>query len=647
MTSSLVRRNCGAVIAILGVGLATRLILEASLWQSGWFFGIESDAFSRTHLAWQWARHPYFSPGHWLPLQFYVVGSLYRLLGITTTSMVIPVLVGQACFVVSLVCLFDIADRLGGRLAAGIAVLLAATLKTDVWITLNALAEPLTVMSALMAMGLFAEWGRRPRDLRAPLAPLLGGSALVGSATHYVGWPIVLIVCLACVGEVAVIWRTRPQALAVLRFTVGFALAASFPIAWLATDFLRAGSILASLDRAAGYHVTFVQPYSFVDRAIGPLSIWVSNAPWLVGLGLLGLTMAIRRSGRPIAWSLLPGAGLLLGLEVSSLATWAMPYLYPRYSVVLSWVLIPFAGLFLARLVEARRALLVCASAILGALSLGTGIVGTFDYVNWVTSDTRRVAAYLATAFNADPPIERVVVESYGRWDDQDIDIVAGYPERFVFVAHGPDAETTYRALEDACRGRCLIVIRDLDTLYACRASVNLVFASGETMVVRPNAVGGLEAKVESTAASWRPMDETQFYMIIPPDQVVIGFSQSDPLQGETVAAMWSAPVAPGSCYQLEVEVRDYYGVDRYPGRIRQMLVVDGQTVWDHDISGDKSADWSRIEVKVLPARTILEVKALVLAVGTPEIGWDWGKASRFGLRGVALGPCRADVPVE
>lgn len=642
MTGSTTAKDVARAAAFIAGAIALRIVLEVFLWRSGWFFGPESDPFSRTYLAWRWASQPYFSPGHWLPLQFWIVGSVYRLLGLHTTALSIPVVLNHVYFLASLSLLYIIAFRQGGSPAAGLAVLLAATAKADVWITLNGLVEPLLIVWFMFMAALLQRWfGEASRGRRAALAPFLGLTALLGSATHYIGWSLSAAAAIPIAIEVVQCVRRGLWSRPIWsRLAAGLAAAVTFPVLWMAKDMAMSLTPLELLSRAARFHVAYAPSYSMLDRLVGPITLWLSTSPLLILMGSIGLAFLFRRRQSEVAGLVLPFALCLLLLEVSSAATWGMPYLYTRYTVVLTWGLLPFAA---AQAVNAVRTGPALVKVIAVAAIVATTVIGVrdvFRFTNWITPGARLAGTYLAAALEGNPPVDRIVGESFGGWADRGLDVMAGRPDRFIWVPHGEDADATARGLLARCSGNCILVLRSLDVLYELREHANLLFSAGDFLIVRPNTASGLAAQMDYSASVWEANGGDAFFLYVPPDEVVLGFMNGDPVRRDEVKASWIVNVQPGGCYNLSVDVRDFYDVSEFPNRVCHRLLVDGRVVWEHDVSGDANASWRPIRLEVHPTGDTLIVIASVLAVGDPEKGWDWGAASRMAIRGTSIGEC-------
>lgn len=144
------------IVIYLLLPIAIRVVLYSLLRSSGYFYGIPWDTFSRTHLSWQWAQHPYFAPSdvYWVPLQFWIVGFAYRLARpwLETSSILVPVFVNNMFLIGSMVITYLTSLRLGNRPAALLALLLASLFAGDVFVSYSGLSEPILIFFILLVV---------------------------------------------------------------------------------------------------------------------------------------------------------------------------------------------------------------------------------------------------------------------------------------------------------------------------------------------------------------------------------------------------------------------------------------------------------------------------------------------------------------
>ena len=556
----------------------------------------------------------------------------------------VPVAVNQLAFVASLVVLFWITDRLAGKVGATVAVVLAATLKADIWVSLNAMSEPLTILASMLFVALLLGWLDLTTWERSRKSLLLGAASLLAASIHYVGWGLAGIaglVGIACIVQPISADSGARGVRRLIRPGACILLAAFFPVAWMALNWRLNSSPLYFIEKAAQFHADYVGAYSIQDRLFGPLQLWVGQSKIPVLLGAAGLLMAAFRHPRRALEIGIPFLGILLLIEVSSLKTWSMPYLYTRYTVVLTWMVLPFAGYivnYTVRLGRGVRAAVALAVGVSGSL---VGIAGSHQYSNWVSSDVRNVARYLYLAMETDASLRRVVVESFGNWGDQAIDVVTGVPDRFVFLPHSEssDKDLWHRR----CMGQCVFVIRDYDTLWSMRDELLYLYSSGELFVVRPDSVGGLGSSLARAASRWK-LVSTGFFLPIPPSTVVFGYVDPDPSRGAEVRIETYFPEVRSTCVSVRMDVADFYDIQEWPGRFVHQILINDSVVWSKDVSGNADSGWGPVQFEAATGERGLRIEARVVAIGAPEKGWNWGKASRMGVRDFHISGCPGDT---
>lgn len=633
--------EAGWVLGIALCGLALRVLIEAVLWSRGWFFGEEWDPFSRVYLAWKWSEDPFLVSGHWLPLQFWVVGSLYRLLAISTAEFSVPVLVNHACFFVSLVLVCWIATRLGRRRAGIAAVALASTLRTDIWVTFNTFSEPILIMCALFLAAFILEGARASPDEQSGRALLLATAAAIASATHYLGWSLsALAVGLCAVGIVRTVRLPahHGKSSRMLRYLLGALIAVAFPFLWIALDAFRTGSWFEFLNTAAGFHEIFRPQTTLLQKLMGPIVLWISTAPLLIGASFVGMILVAYLAKSVGLKTIVPGLAYLAFLEVASAASWGVPFLYSRYTTALTWLSIPFAALLVPQLARSGRRWMAIAAGIVLIVGTLDSIRGTFQFSNWVSADTRKTAQTLSAMLSLDNSPAFIVYESFSQARDQALPMVSGSPARFLAVSRS--SAPSLSVWRDACRADCLWVVRDFDTLRALESNSVYVFSSGEWVVLRPSISGTLSSAMNEDLNAWVQTQDEMFLVRIPLDRIVFGYAESDPNPGSVAGVQATYRVRVSECRLFSVEVQDLYDVQDTGGRLVQQLLIGGTVVWERDVAGGVAYEWESIERTVHTTGDTVVIMARIVAVGAPEKGWEWGRASRMQIRDPQLLPC-------
>jgi hypothetical protein len=99
-----------------------------------------------------------------------------------------------------------------------------------------------------------------------------------------------------------------------------------------------------------------------------------------------------------------------------------------------------------------------------------------------------------------------------------------------------------------------------------------------------------------------------------------------------------------GAATPAALEVLDQYGAGGSPGRMLQLVTVDGREVLRHDIAAEAENGWKRIPLMNDRGQPATDVTVRVLAV-QPEPGWQWGFAASTTFRLVPLTPPSSPGP--
>ena len=166
------------------VGLvALRALVYYLVWRNG-FLEYDADGFTRSLHAWEWGQQPRLEVDAWLPLQFWLNGSLLHFWPDLFRA---PRAVNLIASLVTLLNFFFIGRYLFGRLAGYATALLAAFFPWEIWFGLSGMSESLTQMFLSFGLLFFCRWlhTERPRDLWLASAGLLGATMLRYEAWFY------------------------------------------------------------------------------------------------------------------------------------------------------------------------------------------------------------------------------------------------------------------------------------------------------------------------------------------------------------------------------------------------------------------------------------------------------------------------------
>jgi hypothetical protein len=482
------------VFLVALVGLALRILLDFLLYRDGYFYGKPWDTFTRTYLAWQWARNPYFAPADyfWLPLQFWLVGLAFRLIApwMETSSLIVPVAINHLLLGGSLAITYWVATKLGGRLAGWLSVLLAVTLTGDVWVTYSALSEPLSIFLNLGTSALLLTWKETNSAGHKKIVLMIGLMVFLASATHYVGWFLSLFMILFFGGHVSRRFASRDRITvngyryawlrSLMPYGIAFALILIFPLYWLYLNWAEFGNSLHFASLSAAYQASYAGQRSWLYRSAAPFLATWENAPGLIVSGTFSVPLVLYWKGWHWGVYLLPALFNFLVLAASSALALSAPDQEPRYMVMYIWVLLPFVASIIVQLLSNDAAARRVLGLGLAAFLLVLGTVQSFSYFNSFDANVRLAGLAAGRWLVSHGESERIVIEDQGFAERMVIPIVAGYPDRFVpvsgieMLAAASGQSSTDSQVKHPLMTSALWIIRSKEIFQSVEAYVSL-----------------------------------------------------------------------------------------------------------------------------------------------------------------------------
>jgi hypothetical protein len=458
-----------ALLGIVGIVLLIRVFLYLELVRSGYFYGIPWDTFSRANLAYQWAQHPYFAvaDGYWVPLQFWIVGLAYWFARpfVDGSTLLIPVLVNNVFFVASLIITFQIAQRIAGRLAAVVTLLLLAINNQDIWITFSGLSEPILIFFVLCSMLLFKL--QVSSETRRPIWSFaIGAVAILAAATHYVGWFLAIFLCgfLGMAGGRAHIEHRFKDSAAHL---VGMLLCVAFPAIWLAWNAATFGDPLHFTSVAKGLQAGYVGQLSLTERILTIPEVFVTQFPVFATAGMISAVLVSLKKPRRTMF-LMPGIFLLLSIWASTLLAFSAPYQEPRYLLIFIWILTPYtAAVAVAGLGSREVARRVLTILLVTGMAI-SGLWMTFGFENSFGPEVRQVARIAGKWLERHSDAARVIIEVDSFAEQGVIPVVSGHPEQFIFLDEGQIAAAEVDAVPgfDATSEEWLAIVKETELAF-------------------------------------------------------------------------------------------------------------------------------------------------------------------------------------
>lgn len=445
------------VLASLLAAITLRGLLFAALLAKGYFFGRPWDTFARTYLSWQWALEPYFAVNdrYWLPLQFYLVGSAYRILSpiVGTSSLIVPVVVNQLLFIGSLLLVYSITRDIGGPRAAFLAPALMAVCVPDAVVYYSALSEPLLILWILASNYLFGKVCTQRTRLDGRIAAQLGVVGFLTGATHYVGWVISGFLSLILIARpIRCVARRCGQRWKQHLPALGAALLAiAFPAIWMFENWRVFADPLHFNAVAAQLQAPYMGARPVAERVLIPPWMAVRTVPVYVAAGLAGLAVVFRRDRRAVLY-LVPACLAFLMVWASTISGRSAPDQEPRYLVFLAWALAPYMATIMPAVVERRASIGSMAAALLVGALLVSAWLQLAALSNSFGEDVRAVAERAGTILGRVNWEGRLVVEDGSFAESGVIPVVAGRPDRTrlidqpALLAHQADPRSLFDA---------------------------------------------------------------------------------------------------------------------------------------------------------------------------------------------------------
>jgi hypothetical protein len=86
----------------------------------------------------------------------------------------------------------------------------------------------------------------------------------------------------------------------------------------------------------------------------------------------------------------------------------------------------------------------------------------------------------------------------------------------------------------------------------------------------------------------------------------------------------------------IEFGILDGYNAGNFPGRIRYQLLVDGQSLWDHDASAQGTIGWQAVS-KRFPVAPSSRVSLRIAVTNNGAEPWNWGNSAGMSIKGLRL----------
>ena len=449
-----------APVSAIALTVLLRLGLYVWLHRAGYFFGIPWDSFARTQLAYAWAQQPYFSAGtgYWLPLQFWLVGSVYVLINpwVHGSEILVPVFVNNVFLIGSLAVTYAIGWRLGGATAGFIACMLAGLYSGDVFVSYSALSEPMQIFFILLTSYYVHDLFESGAAARGRLALKAAVSAFLGAATHHVGWFLCLFVVL-CVAPLCISslrerdWRTLTYGVSAL------GLCALTPLVWLSNSYRLHGNFLYAVQFAQSQQAAYIGQKTLPSRVVIPAQVLLSTFPAITVLGLIALVIVAIKRRRALFYVATP-AFVLACIWMTTAMAFTAPYQEPRYLVFWGWATMPCIAFAVVYLWRQPGMLSKAAVGVALVLLLAGNLIDLRSFENSFGPDVIETARQAKAFLRLHRARGAILIENTSFAERGVIPVIAGAPERFM-LAEGSALNDRYRVLSDST-GPWLAIVR-------------------------------------------------------------------------------------------------------------------------------------------------------------------------------------------
>lgn len=223
------------VLLFLPLLVVVKALVSLALWRSG-YLEYDADGFTRSLQAWNWSQHGGLQVDAWLPLQFWLNGSLMHF---WPDLLHVPRLVNFGASVITTVNFFLIGYQLFGRTNAYFTAMLAALFPWEIWFGLSGMSESLTNMFLSLGVVFFLRWLTlaKNRYLYWAGLGLLGATAVRYEAWFYSVIYVALVLLIA--------YRSK---LFNFKLLLPLVIPFLFIVFWLGLSFVQRGSPLAFAD---------------------------------------------------------------------------------------------------------------------------------------------------------------------------------------------------------------------------------------------------------------------------------------------------------------------------------------------------------------------------------------------------------------
>lgn len=446
-----------AIALILTSVVFVKTLLQLSLYSHG-YSAYGGDDFSRSLNADYWLYHRTFDLGWsgwlglggagWLPFPDYLFGFA---LALNRDVFLTPKIVNLAISAIAVIVMYWLSRELFGKLAGLLAAVIFAFQPWHVWLGVSGMTSDLPSAVLVASFGLYLIRWLRTFETR----PLVIAATFLGIANgfRYENW----LFTIAFSATIVIITVARsiqrhPIHSSLTGIVLALAIMNAFPVFWMAASYISMGDWLPALHVSNAFLVGSAPVDASLQGQTSTLAVnqapnmaqismavlALGSFPGEIALSIAGAVWFFRStSARPLVQYVLVLSGTVLLFVVMFKGRLPASIFYSRLFFPFVTLAVPFAGYFLARLLNAgtawRHYAVISAGLIL--VTLGTLDIGrALNYpdmfprdgiaAGWVVRELQRA--------NLLGPDARILIERDRHWGDLAIVAMANRPERFV-----------------------------------------------------------------------------------------------------------------------------------------------------------------------------------------------------------------------
>jgi hypothetical protein len=391
--------------------------------------------------------------GYWLPLQFWIVGAIYYLLGPvkTGTDIIVPIVINNLFFIGSLTITYTITDRIYGKASAILACILASFLAGDIFLSYSGLSEPISIFFILWAALYTTQFLKAEQEDRPVIAVKLSIITLAAALTHYIGWFLVIFISLLFIPTTICSMKTNVNKQNTFLYFLAWVLLILAPAIWLARCFFTFGDLLYPFHTNNSL-IGAIEKYSLTDKAISFFQVFIQSYSVTLILILISFILIInRKEGKQFVFYIITPLAVLLGLGIWMISPLGPPYAESRFFTFWIWATLPVISyLFWSLWKRANTTYKIIALGLFLAFT-ANNLYQLVHFTNSFGVDVRTIAQISSRFLNSSEN-NKVILESDSYAEQTVIPVAGKYIWKFKRVTpldvinHSEDIESFYNS---------------------------------------------------------------------------------------------------------------------------------------------------------------------------------------------------------